>query len=65
MRDLAGGEEEAVGDDALRVRTDGGGRLVGVNDLRTCSREMLRARSGRRSRKRYEQARIGRCAASP
>ena len=24
-RDLTGGEEETVGDDALRIRTDGGG----------------------------------------
>ena len=32
-RDLAGGEEETVRDDALRIRTDGGRRLVRVNDL--------------------------------
>ena len=33
MRDLTGGKEESVRDDALRIRTDGGRRLVRVNDL--------------------------------
>ena len=37
-RDLAGGEQEAIGDDALRVRADGGGRLVRVHDLQAHDR---------------------------
>ena len=31
-RDLTGGVEEAVRDDALRIGTDGGRRLIRVND---------------------------------
>ena len=35
MRDLTSGKEKPIGDDALRIRTDGGRRLIGLNDLQT------------------------------